>query len=244
MKIPSSQLKLYAGKNKSKRVYEVHHFFKGKIPANIAKSLQVQIDSKVFQAEAGQQYIDHNDQVIYIGLGESEKLTLRKLASYYLKLGESFIKWVGIGLEIHISKDLSESLSSFNVVYQLANSLEIAAFPVDSLSKTYRERKIEVGDISFVMENVKEEKTAKDALEKSKIVSKYLNESRYVEHLPANHFTPEEFVSRSHEIARENKLKITVFDEDRLKKEKFGGIISVCQGSDKKSKNDYFRIHS
>ena len=226
MKIPSSQLKLYAGKNKSKRVYEVHHFFKGKIPANIAKSLQVQIDSKVFQAEAGQQYIDHNDQVIYIGLGESEKLTLRKLASYYLKLGESFIKWVGIGLEIHISKDLSESLSSFNVVYQLANSLEIAAFPVDSLSKTYRERKIEVGDISFVMESVKEEKTAKEAL----------NESRYVEHLPANHFTPEEFVSRSHEIARENKLKITVFDEDRLKKEKFGGIISVCQGSDKKAK--------
>jgi leucyl aminopeptidase len=236
MKIPSSQLKFYAGKNKSKKVYEVHHFFKDKIPTNIAKSLKSQIDSKVFLAEAGQQYIDHNDQIIYIGLGEEGKLTLRKLASYYLKFGDAFIKWVGIGLEIHISKELSEVLSPFNTVYQLANSLEIAAFGVDSLSKTYRERKIEVGDISFVMENVKEEKTAKEALEKSKVVSKYLNESRYVEHLPANHFTPEEFVSRSHEIARENKLKITVFDEDRLKKEKFGGILSVCQGSDKKAK--------
>lgn len=236
MKIPSSQIKLYAGKNKSKRIYEVHHFFKEKIPKNIANAIKVQMDSKVFLAEAGQQYIDHNDQVIYIGLGEEGKLTLRKLASYYLKLGDVFIKWAGIGLEIHISNELSESLSPFNVVYQLANSLEIAAFPVNSLSKAYRDRKVEVGDISFVMENVKEEKTAKDALEKSKIVSKYLNEARYVEHLPANHFTPEEFVSRSQEIARENKLKITVFDEDKLKKEKFGGILSVCQGSDKKAK--------
>jgi phosphatidylserine decarboxylase precursor len=236
MKIPSSQLKFYAGKNKSKKVYEVHHFYKDKIPANIAKSLKSQIDSKVFQADAGQQYIDHGDQIIYIGLGEEAKLTLRKLASYYLKLGEAFIKWVGIGLEIHISKELSEALSPFNLVYQLANSVEIAAFGVDSLSKTYRERKIEVGDISFVMENAKEEKTVKEALEKSKVVSKYLNESRYVAHLPANHFTPEEFVSRSQEIAKENKLKITVFDEDRLKKEKFGGILSVCQGSDKKAK--------
>ena len=225
MKIPSSQLKFYAGKNKSKKVYEVHHFYKDKIPANIAKSLKSQIDSKVFQADAGQQYIDHGDQIIYIGLGEEAKLTLRKLASYYLKLGEAFIKWVGIGLEIHISKELSEALSPFNLVYQLANSIEIAAFGVDSLSKTYRERKIEVGDISFVMESVKEEKTAKEALEKSKVVSKYLNESRYVAHLPANHFTPEEFVSRSQEIAKENKLKITVFDEDRLKKEKFSGIL-------------------
>ncbi len=31
MKIPQSQLKLYVGKNKSKKVYEVHHFFKDKI---------------------------------------------------------------------------------------------------------------------------------------------------------------------------------------------------------------------
>ncbi|HMV43798.1 MAG TPA: leucyl aminopeptidase [Leptospiraceae bacterium] len=236
MKLPSSKLKMYVGPNKSKSIYKVQHIFKDKVPNSIKKALQFEMDAKMFQADAGQQFINHNDQIIYIGLGEESKLTLRKLASYYFKLGDTFIKWYDIGLEIHISKELSEMFSTFNLVYQLANSLEIIAFPVDSLSKTFRDRKIEVGDISFVIENVKEEKFAKDALEKSKIVSKYLNESRYVEHLPANHFTPEEFVSRSKEIAKENKLKITVFDEDRLEKENFGGILSVCRGSDKKPK--------
>ena len=134
MKIPSSQLKIYAGKNKSKKFMKFITFIKVKFRL-ISKSLKSQIDSKVFQAESGQQYIDHNDQIIYIGLGEEAKLTLRNFN--YLKLGEVFIKWVNIGLEIHISKELTESFSPFNTVYQLANSLEIAAFGVDSLSKTY-----------------------------------------------------------------------------------------------------------
>lgn len=73
-------------------------------------------------------------------------------------------------------------------------------------------------------------------MDKSRAVSKYVNGARFIAHLPANHFTPEEFVSRSKEIAKEAGLKITVMDEPQLKKEKMGGILAVSQGSDKKPK--------
>ena len=57
------------------------------------------------------------------------------------------------------------------------------------------------------MESVKKKKHSKTSIRKSKVVSKYLNEARFVAHLPANHFTPEEFVSRSHEIAKKTNLR-------------------------------------
>ncbi len=79
-------------------------------------------------------------------------------------------------------------------------------------------------------------KEAEKGLKRGKIVSRYINGVRHIAHLPANHFTPEEFVSRSKEIAKDNGLKITVFDEPQFKKEKIGGILSVCEGSDKKAK--------
>jgi leucyl aminopeptidase len=235
MKLPQSKLKLYAGKNNSKKFYDVHHFFKDKIPADTSKILKDIIDSKIFIADAGQQYIDHTNGKIYLGLGEEKKSNVRKLASMYFKLGAEVIKWTGIGLQINFSREIIEKFTAHALTYQIANTLEIAAYPVDVLSKKYREREIKLGDISFFPESESELEISY-ALKKSKIVSKYLNECRYVEHLPANHFTPEEFVSRSKEIAKENKLKITIFDDTRLKKENFGGILAVSQGSDKKPK--------
>lgn len=235
MKIPSSKLTIYVGKNKAKSHYKVFHLFKDNIPEKISKDLQEQIDAKIFIADAGQMHIDHKEKIIYVGVGEESKLTLRKLAAQYIKIGEQLIKWNNVALEIHVSKTLSDLFSPEPIAYHMATSLQVGAYPVDSLSKTYRERNIKVGDISFVFEAAKE-KHIEGSLKKSAIVSKYLNESRFVEHLPANYFTPDDFVSRAKEIAKENKLKITVFDEPQLKKEKMGGILSVAAGSDKKPK--------
>ncbi len=235
MKLPESKLKIVFGKNSSKKFYETHLFFKDKIPSDYKTSLDSLIQAKVFIADGGQIYFDHANQKLYIGLGEEEKATVGKVAAAFLKIGAELLKWKSVGLEIHLTKEQVEKFSAYSLAYQIANSLEIACYPVDSLSKKYREREISVGEISFVSDK-NSDLDIRYALKKSKTVSKYLNESRYVEHLPANYFTPEEFVSRSKEIAKDNKLKITIFDEARLSKEGFGGILSVCQGSDKKAK--------
>jgi leucyl aminopeptidase len=92
------------------------------------------------------------------------------------------------------------------------------------------------GIISFTVEDSTAENAFKSGIQKGKSVAKHVNGARTIAHLPANHFTPEDFVKRSKEIAKEDKLKVTVFDEPALKKMGMNGILSVCEGSDKKAK--------
>ncbi|MCX7998913.1 MAG: peptidase M17, partial [Leptospiraceae bacterium] len=243
MKLEDLRLDIKVGKNRAENFYVVRHIFKEEIPKEL-KSLS---ESKIFSAELGQQYVDSSKQIIYIGLGEKEKLTIHKIASIYLKLGEQVSKWNGIGLQIELEEELTQRINFNTLVYQLANSLYIGSFPVNVLSKSYKEKRKEIkpGNITFsISQEVKESTSLVTmSLNKAKIVSKYLNNARLVAHLPANHFTPEEFVSRSKEIAKQNKLKITVFDEKRLEKEGFGGILSVCKGSDKSPKMILLEYH-
>lgn len=49
--------------------------------------------------------------------------------------------------------------------------------------------------------------------------------------MPANEKRPEQFAALIKTLAVEEKLKVTVMDEKRLKREKFGGILAVAAGS-------------
>lgn len=235
MKLITSKLNISAGKLKAGVFYKVYHIYKDKISPEIKKVLGGDIDSSIFTGDPGSQYFDHQNKILYLGLGEEKKITLRKLSSYYIKLGEQLIKWKDIGLEIYVG-DLSTKFRPDLIAYQISNSLEIGAFPIDFLSKSHKEKQSHPGKVGIVFETSHEEKEGSKGIEKSRVVSNYINAARQTQHLPPNIFTPEEFVSRSREIAKENKLKITVLDEPQLKKEKMGGILSVCQGSDKKPK--------
>ncbi len=233
MKLEDLKINIKIGANKSKYFYVVRHVFKDSIFNEIKELTEL----KIFSGDYNQQYIDNNQKIIYIGLGEKEKITIHKIASIYIKLGEQITKWNGVGLQIELEADLTEKISISSLVYQIANSLYIGSFPVNILSKSYKEKMqaFNVGEITFLVSK-KEEEVAIESLKKAKIVSKYLNNARLVAHLPANHFTPQEFVSRSKEIAKLNKLKITIFDEKRLEKEGFEGILSVGKGSNKDPK--------
>lgn len=233
MKLEDLKLNIKIGANKSKEFYVVRHVFKEELPEELRELSEL----KIFSGENGQQYIDNNKKILYVGLGEKEKVNIHKIASIYIKLGEQLIKWNQVGLQIELEESLIEKITLSSLVYQIANSLWIGSFAVNVLSKSYREKikELNPGEVSFVVPK-KQEATADTALKKAQIVSKYLNNARLISHLPANHFTPEEFVLRSKEIAKLNKLKIIVFDEKRLEKEGFGGILSVARGSDKSPK--------
>ncbi|MCB1158397.1 MAG: leucyl aminopeptidase [Leptospiraceae bacterium] len=234
MKLEKLKFTYSIGKSNSEKVYKIFHVFKEGIK-ELEKSYRDEVTHSIFNAEAGQQFLDHKKKTLYIGLGSKEGFTIRKLAKIYIKLGNQLSKWTKPVIEINADKELSKLVSNVDFLYHLCTSLEIGATEIDSLSKAYKDRKASGAKIFFNLKSKKPE-TLEEALEKAKVASIYTNTTRYIQHLPANHFSPEEFVAISKEIAKENKLKITVFDEDRLKKENFNGILSVCQGSDKKAK--------
>lgn len=235
MKLEKNKFQYAIGKSTEENCYKIIHVFKENLDAQ-QKSITEAIETGQFTAEYGNQYMDTRRKIIYFGLGEKAKFSIRNIGKLYIQLGEKLADWKKIGLEILIDKDLAKTANMTFITYHIVNSLEIGATAINSLKKSYTEKKLNPGKIYFSIRGAKAEQAGKTGIEKAKKVSRYVNTTRLIEHLPANHFTPEEFVTTSRQIAKENKLKITVFDEAQLKKEKFGGILSVCQGSDKKAK--------
>jgi len=231
MKIETSPLKFQIGPIKGHAFYKIRFVFQNELKDTLGEKFKLQIDSKVFTADLGKEFKDESSQTIYVGLGEKEKLVFRKFAGIFLKFGERIIKWNGLGLEIHFPKELTKLFSAERISYQVANSLSIGSYPV-SVLQTKKKDKSEPGLIGFVFEDKKVEKEAEGGLEKSRIVAKHVNGARHIAHLPANYFTPDDFVSRAKEIAKEHKLNVKVWDDSQLKKEGFGGILAVSRGSE------------
>lgn len=231
MKIETSPLKFQIGPIKGLSFYKILFVFQGELKQTLGDKFKLQIDSKVFSADFGQEFKDEAERTIYIGLGDKEKIVFRKFAGLFIKFGERIIKWDGVGLEIHIPKSMTKLFSAERIAYQVSNSLSIGSFPV-SVLQTKKKDKLAAGTIALVFEDSKAEKEAEAGLHKSQVVAKHVNGARHIAHLPANYFTPDDFVSRAKEIAKEQKLTIKVWDEPQLKKEGFGGILAVSQGSE------------
>ncbi|TGM61862.1 leucyl aminopeptidase family protein [Leptospira adleri] len=236
MKLDKNKIQISIGKNTSKSFYKLQVLFKDHFPENLKTKFSLQTSSGIFTGDYGQTFSDEAEKILYLGLGDSSKVKTRSVAQLFFSFGEKLRKWDGVGLEIHLPKILTTALPADILVYQIVNSLEQGAFAINVFSKEFRENSKKTGAVSFILQDAAKTKEAEKGLKRGKVVSRYINGARYVAHLPANHFTPEEFVSRSKEIAKDNGLKITVFDEPQLKKEKMGGILAVCEGSDKKAK--------
>ena len=236
MKETEPKFKISWGPGTDKNRYRVVMLAKDKYPADFKSAFKDQIDAKIFTGDSGSQLTDETNKTIYIGIGEEDKVEARKLAALFLKLGESAGKWHMAGLEIVIPKFITDRLPVQKVVYHIATSLQIGAFALDSLSKKFRENKTKNGKVTISTEDPTKEKEAKKGIEKSEKVSPHVNGARHISHLPANVFDPDAFEKWSRALGKEHKLKITVLDESRLKKEKMGGILSVGHGSSTKAR--------
>ena len=73
--------------------------------------------------------------------------------------------------------------------------------------------------------------TAKKAGERGEIIAEAANFARDVANQPANLLYPETLAARAVKLGRDFNLKVTVFDEKKLRAGKFGGLIAVGQGS-------------
>ena len=70
------------------------------------------------------------------------------------------------------------------------------------------------------------------ALEQSEIIAECQNMARRLGDTPANFMTPSILADEAVKCAKGTSMKVTVWDKARIKKERFGGLLSVSLGSD------------
>ncbi|MEE2569645.1 leucyl aminopeptidase [Pseudarthrobacter sp. J64] len=68
-------------------------------------------------------------------------------------------------------------------------------------------------------------------LRRARLVGKAVNATRTLVNQPPSHLYPESFADAAKELAKGLPVKVTVWDEKRLEKEGFGGIMGVGKGS-------------
>lgn len=145
MKIERSKINFSIGKNTSKNIYKVIPVVKDNLPKELESKFSDQIRSGIFSAESGQSFIDESERIIYLGLGNSNKVSIRSVAQVFLGIGEKLRKWDSVGLEIKLTRFLTKTLSPSSLVYQIANSIDLGAFPINALAKDYKEKKVSSG---------------------------------------------------------------------------------------------------
>ncbi|WP_422758437.1 leucyl aminopeptidase [Paenarthrobacter sp. C1] len=74
-------------------------------------------------------------------------------------------------------------------------------------------------------------KTAQPALDRAVVLARAVNATRTLVNQPPSHLYPESFAESAKELAKGLPVKVTVWDEKRLEKEGFGGILGVGKGS-------------
>lgn len=75
------------------------------------------------------------------------------------------------------------------------------------------------------------DKALQPVLQRASLIGTAVNATRTLVNQPPSHLYPESFADAAKELAKGLPVKVTVWDEKRLEKEGFGGILGVGKGS-------------
>ncbi len=172
-------------------------------------------------------------ELIFAGLGDASKNYL-EVEKYRRAIGS--IVRIAERLKLdHIALSLADP-KLFNVDYaylaeQTAIILHMASyhfdqFITDSAAKLSRHITVNLCiDKKFVQE-------IEEGIKRGEIIARATNKARLWVDTPPSHLPPEVLAHKAHDIARENNLKIAIFNEEAVNKMGMGGLAGVSRGSE------------
>lgn len=173
------------------------------------------------------------DHLLFVGLGDQNMdgdalkiaaaTTIGKLKAE--KLSEATV--MGPSLT-QGQKDAAGSLQAF------AEGLFLSVYEYSELKSKTQNKKGKKEDESLQIELAFSETpkaTFKKAIETASILAECQNLARRLGDSPGNHMTPTLLANEAVKAAKGTKMKVTVWDKARIKKERLGGLLCVSQGS-------------
>ncbi|MDO5753989.1 leucyl aminopeptidase [Arthrobacter sp.] len=115
-------------------------------------------------------------------------------------------------------------------VAALAEGAALGAYQYASLHSSTKGRKDPVAKVTIHSTQAKDPELAA-ALERATVVAKAVNATRTLVNEPPSKLYPATFADAARELSKGLPVKVTVFDEKRLLKDGYGGIMGVGQGS-------------
>ena len=193
------------------------------------------IQEKLFKAEKNETLflpctrMGKSKHLLLVGLGEAEKIdleTIRQTAASAYRQIEAYSLSDAV-------MDLSLCLPFFNNVSDMVRAISegfiLAHYHFNDLKRKQKDKK-SVSNI--YLSGITVSKELKASLEEGKILAESANFARRLGDLPANLMTPsilaQEVQKKFHNI---KGVQVSVWNKERIKKEKMGGLLGVSLGS-------------
>ncbi|MCB0355890.1 MAG: leucyl aminopeptidase [Bdellovibrionales bacterium] len=178
--------------------------------------------------------IDEHKHVIVVSLGDANKLgdeSLRRACAALEKvLVKNKMKEVDVNCDSLLAKfgkDVAEAIAAAVQGFLLAD-YEFDRF----INKEARSKQHPIEKIYFLCSSKTKLAQVQKGLEIGKIMSECINFARVLGDTPGNLLTPDDLGKETQKAAKGTKLKVNVWNETQIKKEKMGGLYGVGKGSD------------
>ncbi len=201
------------------------------LPQHMSEWLEMPIKEKRFLGEEKEMlfvpYAHSNKHFLFIGIGDLKELHLekiRQIGSIILKrLQIEKVKKAGVLLETLSFRQKKETLQA------LAEGILLTSYNYKGLKKD-KKPSFSLEEIYFLMNSVLI--SNKKALEKGVILAECTNFAKTLSDTPPNYMNPPILARKTQEKAKNlAQLKVSVWNEARIKKEKMGGLEGVSLGS-------------
>ena len=200
-------------------------------PRDVSEWLKKPLKQKKFSAEAKEiffaPYAHLEQNFLFVGLGDLTQLdleTIRQAGSLvFRKLRAEKIKQAEVFVETVPLRQKKEALQA------LAEGMVLSSYNYQGLKKD-KPSSSSLKAINFLVKSPLA--SDKKALEKGVILAECTNFAKTLADTPPNYMNPPILARKAQEAAKGlAKLKVTVWDEARIRKEKMGGIYGVSLGS-------------
>jgi len=204
-----------------------------KLPAHLPKSIKTFIKEVVkekdFTGERGEilstYFYDKElpKKIILAGLGNKKEFKNGHGRRVGGSIGKGSKKAKASSIQVVVTDGLK------GVIGEFVEGIMMSLYDVGKIKKKREEKKIEVKSITIIYTEA--DKKFKDACVRAQLIAEASEFVRDLVNFPSNVVNAEYMEKSAKAIARENKYKIKVLKEKELKKEGWGGLLAVNQGS-------------
>lgn len=205
-----------------------------KLPQELKKIFNGAIEDKAVTGSLGETLFFRHTSVpgykhtLFVSLGawSSEDHETLRLAAGYLEAA------LGANKLFHCTIDfdsLGAIQNSAELIQSLTEGILLSSYRFDELMSSKKDKSKEV-KVNISVSNVSS--SMKEAFNNGKIIAEMVCFSRRLGDLPGNLMNPTILANEVKSESKGLKLKVTVWDKARIKKERMGGLLCVSLGSD------------
>ena len=209
---------------------------KKKASSTVLRVMERLMQQKMFKGEKNETLflpctrVGQSEHLLLVGLGDADNIdqeTFRQAASSaYRQLEKHFLPDAMLDLSscLSVSKEPSPLL-----IRAVSEGFFLADYRFQELKEKSKSKK---SVKNIFLSGVTPSKEMKAKLEEGKILAKSTNFARWLADQPANLMTPASLVQEVQKKFRGIKgVQVSVWNKDKIKKEKMGGVLGVSLGS-------------